>query len=1120
MPPRKRRISYHGDEDSKESKERTTHAQDIPAGSDKGMKAAAGSLPTTPTASERRLTARQASRQEALASQAGVAEGRDAGTAPIRSSSRVVKRPKRDFSPPESPVKKSGKVSKSSAGAVTTPETKQKRQWELWSVEDKNTFFEGLMEYGKDFDAIHSLLVVKAKKKGSSQTVIKNKEQVRHFYYRTWHKISKFIEPIQILPDNGLKKDAIELYGLINYGAMRRKIHGGMQDKNWQKLNSLVYTGYTTVKVQGKNLRIRTPVCQALKRLHNLEEPKKDQTAKVPDSVQIELLPKTNMAWTQVQDLAQNPRLRIVLKTKRRLGSVISYLEKKWQPHRLKLKDKMDVKEDPVKELRVFPHRTTIITPITIEAAEEPKMNFSLNSFIETMTTQSPASSKSKKGNTNGDKPETACLENSPPATDLALIPNKTVVISIADCLKPNATSYEIEQYPSESTILYSKMQSVTNAVIKPDNVDQPRSPTCAAGSITELKNEVSAMDEDENAMFPDNPLSSEAVPSDSPSVRNSMVESVMDNQDCVNAVDDNVPEAPPDCSVNEKDRNVIVTDSSQNDRDRYYEEIMKSGWNQNMAENVSVAELYMLFGKDGIIRFEYEWCNKRLVPGEECNILKTLTNMLRRLVNLATIEFTDFSKTPSANSPCHVCGAMGGTKTRERGGSRGLGRSPTTCKTVSGVYKNLKDASTQTKPVPVLVNKDNSTVWNDPVFRVPISSPSVLQQRAVFSKTMTDKQLVQQINPKFSKQPMRPRRLKSVSRPNNFQQRTILPKGHMVTILPLVSDQGQCHTITRTIQPNHTFIGHPMRVGLTTTGSISASSGQSIIQSVEQMEANQHLQYPLVDPLGSPEVCLSPNSVAAGSQTLLSIPSQIDLLSASTVTVPVITTATITTTAATSCQRLSTTMSSVSPPNISSLLDVSMSSLPPAPTDVDKFIDYSIETSSSNMFGDLIDPVKIGSDNGLLPVTVGSETGLTTPPLQSTSGHNQVSTPPSSPPIRSLFKMSSPGPESQWLNGVATDFSLTSFLESPMKNDTDSQNFQTISHAGSSYPPVTLFSENSRDSMTGTKLEQVESTLQSMMNESSMDYVRKFQDLAEQISKSETQRIDLIIELSDNNST
>ena len=68
---------------------------------------------------------------------------------------------------------------------------KQKRPWESWSLEDKNTFFEALNEYGKDFDAIQNHLAAKVKKRG----LAKNKEQVRHFYYRTWHKISKYLHP-------------------------------------------------------------------------------------------------------------------------------------------------------------------------------------------------------------------------------------------------------------------------------------------------------------------------------------------------------------------------------------------------------------------------------------------------------------------------------------------------------------------------------------------------------------------------------------------------------------------------------------------------------------------------------------------------------------------------------------------------------------------------------------------------------------------------------------------------------------------------------------------------------------------------------------------------------------
>lgn len=37
-------------------------------------------------------------------------------------------------------------VAATEASVTTTPETKSKRQWELWSVEDKDSFFEGLCE--------------------------------------------------------------------------------------------------------------------------------------------------------------------------------------------------------------------------------------------------------------------------------------------------------------------------------------------------------------------------------------------------------------------------------------------------------------------------------------------------------------------------------------------------------------------------------------------------------------------------------------------------------------------------------------------------------------------------------------------------------------------------------------------------------------------------------------------------------------------------------------------------------------------------------------------------------------------------------------------------------------
>jgi len=65
---------------------------------------------------------------------------------------------------------------------------------ELWSAEDTNSFFEGLNEFGKDFESIQWFMVNRAKRKGSCEQAIKSKEQLRHFYYRTWHKICKYIE--------------------------------------------------------------------------------------------------------------------------------------------------------------------------------------------------------------------------------------------------------------------------------------------------------------------------------------------------------------------------------------------------------------------------------------------------------------------------------------------------------------------------------------------------------------------------------------------------------------------------------------------------------------------------------------------------------------------------------------------------------------------------------------------------------------------------------------------------------------------------------------------------------------------------------------------------------------
>lgn len=67
-----------------------------------------------------------------------------------------------------------------------------------------------------------------------------------------------------------MKKVVREQYGLINFGEFRRKI-GFLSEKNSVKLNELIYNGNTQVRVKGKTIRIKTPVCRALRKINQLQ---------------------------------------------------------------------------------------------------------------------------------------------------------------------------------------------------------------------------------------------------------------------------------------------------------------------------------------------------------------------------------------------------------------------------------------------------------------------------------------------------------------------------------------------------------------------------------------------------------------------------------------------------------------------------------------------------------------------------------------------------------------------------------------------------------------------------------------------------------------------------------
>lgn len=128
-------------------------------------------------------------------------EGSDNKSQQLRTSARVFKKMKLDSSapvatpPPPAPVPTVPPLIVPDKIEPPTKEScKADMKKRIWTPEEKSLFFEALNEFGKDFDSIQNYISNKLKKKGLPESSIKTKEQIRHIYHRTFHKISKHLK--------------------------------------------------------------------------------------------------------------------------------------------------------------------------------------------------------------------------------------------------------------------------------------------------------------------------------------------------------------------------------------------------------------------------------------------------------------------------------------------------------------------------------------------------------------------------------------------------------------------------------------------------------------------------------------------------------------------------------------------------------------------------------------------------------------------------------------------------------------------------------------------------------------------------------------------------------------
>jgi hypothetical protein len=253
----------------------------------------------------------------------------------VRTSARVIHKLREISSASSAPSPQPEKsVTETSSNTPKTPsQTKIPYVKVQWINSERNHFYDALNEYGRDFEKISHFINMKMRRKSPTDTDYKTKDHVRHLYYQLYSKASKYLRF-----SSDVMKTAQELYTVINYAEMKRKLVI-VTEKSFLKLRELVYRGSTVIRYKGKNIRIKTPSCRALRKLNQLEGI--DEDVLLPHRIDVVIRPGSFKSWGYVQSLAQNPRIKLLsLPLQKRLATLLMTIQQKWQTNNIRMYDK------------------------------------------------------------------------------------------------------------------------------------------------------------------------------------------------------------------------------------------------------------------------------------------------------------------------------------------------------------------------------------------------------------------------------------------------------------------------------------------------------------------------------------------------------------------------------------------------------------------------------------------------------------------------------------------------------------------------------------------------------------------------------------------------------------
>lgn len=546
---------------------------------------------------------------------------------------RLVKRPKKDLAIQKSPPRKHVKeIQVPHADAANPESARPRRAWELWSTEDKNLFFEALFEHGKDFDAIQNFMAQRHRKRGGTDSAAKTKDQIRHFYYRTCHKIASYID----LPTtDDIKK---QIYSLVCYGELRRK---GLlkMNKIGPKLNELLTQGNTVIRIRGKNLRIKIPTCRALKRLHNVDDQRDESKLKLPEKIVLKLHPRTNKAWSHVQMLSQNPRLLINVQPDQHLSAIIDYLSKKWRLECLQMREALGEKVVDPLELQLHVSPDCSLTPITINRSiSQSKLDFSFGCFREsvksigaaTSTTVSPPNKRTVKITSSRN-------EDLPLAKDLTVTDSAKVVgVSSASKAVEEEKLAIAASLSSSFSEPVQPLETFFNGRVSSETEENACDAVCSEFDCPESSGQRENAD-----LCTEFSASDACVQSDGSTL-------TVVTQDCgIASASSSLTSVAPLASVGQVTTSVhLVTNSTSMasaPSNSVLVEKLLGPIDRTLAEEVTMAEIFIMAGRPKELTLEYEWVGKSL---DSC---ASGVSALQHLANIALAEYSSFNRISSS---------------------------------------------------------------------------------------------------------------------------------------------------------------------------------------------------------------------------------------------------------------------------------------------------------------------------------------------------------------------------------------------------------------------------------------------------------------------------------------